>query len=109
MYRTLARPAVFEGVGLHGGERATVGVHPAEPEHGIWFMRTDFPHSNGMIEARYDLVSDARFCTRLTNAEGVNVSTVEHLMAALAGSGISDALIRVDGREVPILDGSALP
>ncbi|MEM9098620.1 MAG: UDP-3-O-acyl-N-acetylglucosamine deacetylase [Pseudomonadota bacterium] len=109
MYRTLAKPVVFEGVGLHGGQKAITKICPAEPGHGIWFMRTDLPCADGMIEARYDLVSDTKLCTRLTNAEGASVSTVEHLMAALSGCGISDALIRIDGPEVPILDGSALP
>ncbi|MEM9046170.1 MAG: UDP-3-O-acyl-N-acetylglucosamine deacetylase [Pseudomonadota bacterium] len=109
MYRTLVKPVVFEGVGLHGGQKAVAKVCPAEPGRGIYFMRTDLPCSDGVIEARYDLVSDTTLCTRLTNAEGASVSTVEHLMAALAGCGISDALIRIDGPEVPILDGSSMP
>ncbi|MEM8792236.1 MAG: UDP-3-O-acyl-N-acetylglucosamine deacetylase [Pseudomonadota bacterium] len=109
MYRTLAKPVLFEGTGLHGGQKASAKVCPAEPGHGIWFMRTDLPCSDGMIEARYDLVSDTRLCTRLTNVEGASVSTIEHLMAALFGCGVSDALVRIDGPEIPILDGSAMP
>ena len=62
-----------------------------------------------MIPARYDLVPESQLCTRLRNEAGVDVSTIEHLMAALAGCGVHNALIEIDGPEVPILDGSAAP
>lgn len=105
MHRTLAKPVEFAGTGLHGGQSVAMTVRPADAGHGIVFQRTDVP--NGRVPARYDLVTDTRLCTRLTNAQGVSVGTVEHLMAALAGCGISDALIQVDGPEIPIMDGSS--
>lgn len=105
MHRTLAKPVEFTGIGLHGGQSVAMTVRPAGAGHGIVFLRTDVP--SGRIPARYDLVSDTRLCTRLSNRHGVSVGTVEHLMAALAGCGISDALISLDGPEVPIMDGSS--
>lgn len=87
-------------------------VMPAAAHFGIWFRRTDIAGADGrdpLIPARYDLVDDTPLCSRLINADGVEVSTVEHLMAALVGTGIHNALIEIDGPEVPILDGSAAP
>ncbi|MEL6475921.1 MAG: UDP-3-O-acyl-N-acetylglucosamine deacetylase [Pseudomonadota bacterium] len=107
--KTVDRRIEFRGHGLHGGQPALLQVLPAPAGHGIVFVRSDLPVGEGRIEARYDLVSDTRLCTRLTNEFGASVSTIEHLMAALAGAGVSDALIRIDGAEVPILDGSAQP
>ncbi|MEM7497109.1 MAG: UDP-3-O-acyl-N-acetylglucosamine deacetylase [Pseudomonadota bacterium] len=104
---TLANTAVFRGVGLHSGRPVTAKVLPAMPGSGIVFERTDVALGTGRVPARYDLVDDTRLCTRLTNMHGISVGTVEHLMAALAGSGIADARIILDGPEVPIMDGSA--
>jgi len=84
-------------------------VKPASAEYGIWFQRCDIAGRDAMIPARWDAVIAAPLCTRLVNAADVSVSTVEHLMAALAGCGIHNALIEIDGPEVPILDGSAAP
>ena len=106
MHRTLAKPVEFSGTGLHGGQAVKMVVKPADAGDGIVFWRTDVP--NGRIPARYDLVTDTLLCTRLSNEFGVAVGTVEHLMAALAGCGISDAEIVLDGPEVPIMDGSSL-
>lgn len=78
-------------------------------EHGIWFHRTDIDHGDTMIPARYDAVHQSPLCTTLVNEAGVSVGTVEHVMAALAGCGVHNALIEIDGPEVPILDGSAVP
>ena len=103
--RTLAK---FTGVGLHTGRLVRVVVHPQSANFGIWFRRTDL-ETPVVIPARYDLVPDSRLCTKLRNDEGVEISTVEHIMAALAGCGIHNALIDVDGPELPILDGSAAP
>lgn len=97
------------GVGLHTGQTTRLTLHPASAEYGIWFRRTDIDHADAMIPARWDVVEPARLCTRLVNHAGVSVSTVEHLMAALAGCGVHNALIEIDGPEVPILDGSAAP
>ncbi|MEM1344130.1 MAG: UDP-3-O-acyl-N-acetylglucosamine deacetylase [Pseudomonadota bacterium] len=109
MRKTLNAPVGFDGTGLHTGKRARLTLYPAFGGTGIVFRRTDIAASDARIPARYDLVSDTRLCTRLTNEAGVSVSTVEHLMAALAGLGITDALILIDGPEVPIMDGSAAP
>jgi UDP-3-O-[3-hydroxymyristoyl] N-acetylglucosamine deacetylase len=81
---------------------------PAAPDTGIVFRRTD---CNLDIPARYDLVSDSRLCTQLTHPEDarVHVRTVEHVMAALAGLGVDNAIVAVDGPELPVLDGSAAP
>ena len=84
-------------------------VRPASAEYGIWFRRSDVVGSDNMIAARWDSVVPTRLCTRLVNADGTSVSTVEHVMAALAGCGIHNALVEIDGPEVPILDGSAAP
>ena len=88
---------------------ATVTVRPASVHHGIWFSRVDVVDGDPLIPARWDVVNRTPLCTKLVNASGHTVSTVEHLMAALAGCGIHNALIEIDGPEVPILDGSAVP
>ena len=106
--KTLKSPVTFRGKGLHSGQPAVAKVCPAGAEYGIWFQRTDLD-GDVMIPARYDAVRQSPLCTLLENQSGVSVSTVEHLMAALAGCGIQNALIEIDGPEVPILDGSAIP
>lgn len=107
MQNTLATSATFAGLGLHGGQPVRMTVRPAPADHGIWFRRTD--RAGALIPARWDAVPAARLCTVIENAEGVAVSTIEHVMAALAGSAVHNALIDIDGGEVPILDGSAAP
>lgn len=109
MQRTLKRQVKLVGKGLHSGARASVRILPASAEYGIWFRRVDVTGRDNLIPALWDQVVDTQLCTRLGNAAGVEVSTVEHLMAALAGCGVHNALIEVDGPEVPILDGSARP
>jgi UDP-3-O-[3-hydroxymyristoyl] N-acetylglucosamine deacetylase len=84
-------------------------ICPAPADHGILFTRTDVKGTDARLPARWDLVDRSPLCSRLLNAEGVSVSTVEHIMAALSGCGVHNALILIDGPEVPILDGSALP
>lgn len=108
MQGTLKSKVVFSGVGLHGGGAVHMVVKPASANYGIWFRRTDVARGDALVPARWDAVQDARLCTRIANAGGVSVSTVEHVMAALAGCAIHNALIEIDGPEVPILDGSAL-
>jgi len=109
MRRTLVSPVHFRGVGLHGGQPVSMVVGPAPAGTGILFRRTDAGAGARPVPARYDQVAGTRLCTRLENADGVSVSTVEHLMAALSGCGVSDALISLDAPEGPVLDGSALP
>ena len=106
---TVKSSVSFSGTGLHSGKPATLIVRPASAEYGIWFRRTDLS-GNTLVPARWDAVIEgAALCTRLRNSSDVQVSTVEHIMAALAGCGVHNALIEVDGPEVPILDGSAHP
>ena len=108
--QTTVRGSVsFVGRGLHSGKPARLTIRPAMAEHGIWFCRTDLENGDRMIPARYDAVHQSPLCTTLVNETGVSVGTVEHVMAALSGCGVHNALIEVDGPEVPILDGSAVP
>ena len=109
MQTTLRSPVSFTGVGLHTGRRARLTINPASANYGIWFRRLDVSGADPLVPARWDCVADTRLCTRLANAQGTAVATVEHVMAALAGCGVHNALIEIDGPEVPILDGSARP
>lgn len=107
MQTTIKSSLSFHGVGLHSGKPARMVVHPASAENGIWFRRSDILVGDALVPARWDVVNQTPLCTRIENARGVTVSTIEHIMAALAGCGVHNALIEVDGPEVPILDGSA--
>lgn len=109
MQNTLKSSVIFDGVGLHGGAPVRMVLRPARAGQGIRFRRTDIALGDATIPARWDLVERTPLCTRLVNAAGVSVSTVEHVMAALAGCGVHNALIEIDGPEVPILDGSSAP
>ncbi|HEV8375100.1 MAG TPA: UDP-3-O-acyl-N-acetylglucosamine deacetylase [Candidatus Polarisedimenticolia bacterium] len=104
--RTLQREIVFEGTGLHSGKRARLRLLPSSQNTGVAFIRTDL--GGHVIPARGECLQESRLSTSL-NRHGVQISTVEHLLAALAGLGIDNARIEVDGPEVPILDGSASP
>ena len=106
MLTTLKQEIAFVGTGLHSGRPVRMLLRPAATG-GIRFRRTDIADRDNIIPAHYDLVNDTRLNTRLTNAAGVSVSTVEHLMAALAGTGVWNVVIDIDGPEVPIMDGSA--
>jgi UDP-3-O-[3-hydroxymyristoyl] N-acetylglucosamine deacetylase len=106
---TLKSAATFTGFGLHSGAPVRMVVRPASADYGIWFRRVDVSDRDAMIPARWDAVVPSRLCTLVENAAGISVSTIEHVMAALAGSAIHNALIEIDGGEVPILDGSAVP
>lgn len=113
MQNTLNTAVSFSGVGLHTGQSVRMTVRPAPADHGIWFRRTDIlAGTSGQradIPAIWSAVTPSRLCTFVENADGVSVSTIEHLTAALAGCAIHNALIEIDGGEVPILDGSAEP
>lgn len=106
---TLGKSVVFDGVGLHSGAPVRMILHPAPAGHGIVFRRTDVKGANPRISARWDRVTPSKLCTLVENDDHVSVSTIEHIMAALAGLGITNALIEIDGPEVPILDGSSEP
>ncbi len=106
---TLGSSVTFDGVGLHSGAPVRMTVHPAPTDHGIVFRRTDVKGMSPRIPALWDHVTPSKLCTLIENADGVSVSTIEHIMAALTGVGIHNALIEIDGPEVPILDGSSAP
>lgn len=106
---TLAGPAICAGVGVHSGERVRLSIRPAPAGTGIVFVRADVTDRDNRVPAAGEAVLDARLNTTIANAEGVTVSTIEHLMAALAALGVSNAVIELDGPELPIMDGSALP
>ena len=108
MQTTVSKPILFEGIGLHKGLRSKLIVLPADIDYGICFKRTDVKSGNKFVPAVLGNVVNSELCTRLINSDGISVSTIEHLMAALAGCGINNALLEIDGPEVPILDGSAL-
>ena len=104
--KTINKNITFKGVGLHSGLDATMTVKPAEPNSGIIFKRIDLKENNIIVPNIFN-VSSAVFCTTISNENGASVSTIEHLMGALYGLGIDNALIEIDNQEVPILDGSA--
>ena len=106
MQTTLKSKVTFEGTGLHSGQDVRVVLHPAPAHSGIVFRRTDVT-GQPRLPADFRDVIVSPLNTRLSNADGVTISTIEHLMAALAGCGVHNVLIDVDGPEVPILDGSA--
>ena len=109
MQTTIRSAVTFQGVGLHSGAPVRMTIHPASANYGIWFRRTDIDSLDPLVPARWDAVVSSRLCTLIANRAGTTVSTIEHIMAALAGTGIHNALIEIDGPEVPILDGSAAP
>ena len=104
--KTINRDLRFKGVGLHSGLATTMTIKPAAPNSGIIFKRIDLKENNIIFPNIFN-VSSAIFCTTISNENGASVSTVEHLMGALYGLGIDNALIEIDNQEVPILDGSA--
>ena len=104
--KTINRPIKLTGVGLHNGLNADLVINPAKENFGIKFCRVDLSENN-LINANFKNVVEPILCTKISNKDGVTVSTVEHLMAALYGEGIDNALIEVNSSEIPILDGSA--
>lgn len=104
--KTINESIKFNGVGLHSGLDANLILKPAEPNSGIIFKRTDLKTDNIIIPNIFN-VSNAAFCTTISNESGASVSTIEHLMGALYGMGIDNVMVEIDNKEVPILDGSA--
>jgi UDP-3-O-[3-hydroxymyristoyl] N-acetylglucosamine deacetylase len=104
--KTIEKSIHIEGVGLHSGKKVKLDIHPSSPNSGIIFKRVDVQRNNIVLPNVFN-VSNASFCTTVTNESGLSVSTIEHLMGALYGIGIDNALIEIDNQEVPILDGSA--
>lgn len=105
--QTLKRPVQCTGIGLHSGKKVNLAIKPAPVNHGIRFVRTDLAHKP-VINAHFRNVIDTSLATTL-GQDGVIVSTVEHLMAALAGLHVDNALLEMDAYEAPIMDGSAGP
>ena len=104
--KTLKETIAFDGVGLHSGKKVFIELKPAKPNTGIVFKRTDIKSNNIVVPGVFN-VSNAAYCTTISNNSGVTVSTIEHLMGALFGMGIDNVLIEINNEEVPILDGSA--
>lgn len=107
--RTLRQPISFVGVGLHSGRKVSMVVRPGRVNSGIYFLRKDAPAGEGIIPARWYDVIATDMSTTLGNEYGYVVGTAEHLLAALRGCGIDNAVIEIDGPEVPVMDGSAAP
>ena len=93
---TLAGEVCFEGVTLHKGFPGKLIIKPALANHGIVFKRIDVESATNLVKARWDSVSDTALCTTVSNESGISVSTIEHLMAALAGCAIDNALVEPD-------------
>ncbi|MEQ4598350.1 MAG: UDP-3-O-acyl-N-acetylglucosamine deacetylase, partial [Methylobacteriaceae bacterium] len=107
---TLKAPATLSGIGVHSGNPVEITLHPAPANHGIAFLRTGMPTGNDrLIKAHHACVSATELCTVIGDVESGAVATIEHLMSALYGLGIDNVLVEIDGPEMPILDGSALP
>lgn len=105
--KTLAQPLRFSGIGLHSGRPVNVTIAPAGANHGLRFVRADLPGKPEIL-AHYSRVVDTTRATTLGEG-GFTLSTVEHLLAALRGLGVDNARIKVEGPELPIMDGSAAP
>ena len=104
---TVATKITFKGVGLHSGRPTRMHVLPASADYGIWFKRTDIVDRDNMVAAHWNFGVPSPLCTLIRNDAGVEVKTIEHIMAALSGCGIHNALIEIEGAEVPIMDGSS--
>jgi len=104
--KTIQNKISFKGIGLHSGANVNVSIKPAKPNFGIVFKRVDLKNNN-LIYPNFANVSNTSLNTTIENEFGAKVSTIEHLMGALFGLSIDNALIEIDNEEVPILDGSA--
>ena len=104
--KTIKKSIKFEGIGLHSGKKVVMTLFPAQPNTGIIFKRSDLKIKNLIYTSVYN-VSNASYCTKITNENGVTVSTVEHLMAALCGLGVDNLIVDLNSEELPIMDGSA--
>ena len=105
--QTLKSAIHCRGVALHSGARVAMTLRPAAPDTGIVFRRSD--RAGAEIRATWENTVEQALCTKLDDGEGLTIATIEHLMAALAGLEIDNAVIEIDGGEVPVMDGSAAP
>lgn len=106
---TLKSPALFAGIGVHTGAYTRVSVKPASVDAGIVFIRTDIADRDNVVPAHGEAVCKTQLGTVIGNAAGVTVATIEHLMAALVMLGVDNAVVELDGPEMPIMDGSSAP
>jgi UDP-3-O-[3-hydroxymyristoyl] N-acetylglucosamine deacetylase len=109
LQRTLKTSIGCTGIGLHTGVRVSMRLHPAKPDTGIVFRRVDLLGGGAEIQADWSRVTDSRMCTVIADENGVSVATVEHLMSTFAGLEIDNAIVEINGPEVPAMDGSAAP
>jgi UDP-3-O-[3-hydroxymyristoyl] N-acetylglucosamine deacetylase len=107
--QTLAGPAILAGIGVHTGAHTRVFVRPAPANAGIVFVRTDIRDRDNRVPVSGEAVTKTQLGTVISNAAGVTVSTIEHLMAAFLALGVDNAIVELDGPEVPIMDGSSQP
>ena len=105
--KTLNKSIHCRGIGLHSGARINLALHPAAPGTGIVFRRRD--EGGAEIAANWRNIVDSTLCTTLGDGNGLKIATVEHLMSALAGLEVDNAIVELDGPEVPVMDGSAAP
>jgi len=109
MQKTILKPIKVQGIGLHTGLKTTLILKPSLPDTGITFIRTDIKDKKkSLIQAKFKNVTSAKLCTKIENSFGVSVSTIEHLMGAFYGEGIDNAIVEIDNKEIPIMDGSAI-
>ena len=106
---TISKPVGCFGVGVHSGDIISMKLSPAAEDTGIIFKRIDLAGTKSEIQANYSSVSNTRLSTTISNQDGTEVATIEHLMAALWGCGIDNVIVEVTGKEVPIMDGSSEP
>jgi UDP-3-O-[3-hydroxymyristoyl] N-acetylglucosamine deacetylase len=105
---TLADRVEISGLGVHSAAPARIVIHPADSDSGIVFLRTGLPGGRErLIEAKWSNVTQTSLCTVIGDATGASISTIEHLMSALSGLNVDNAMIEIDGPETPIMDGSA--
>ena len=104
--KTIFKDISVDGIGIHTGKKVKLKILPSSPNSGIIFKRIDLKKNNIVIP-NFTNVVDATLCTTISNDHGVRVSTIEHLLGALYGLGVDNAIIELDSQEVPILDGSA--
>ena len=104
--KTISKKISFKGIGIHTGKNVNLSILPGLPNSGIIFKRIDLKDKN-IIYPNYSNVVDTTLCTTISNEYGAEVSTIEHLMGALYGIGIDNAIIELNSKEVPIMDGSA--
>lgn len=109
MQQTLKNTVTMHGIGLHSGVQITMNLSPAPVDHGIVFIRTDIKSGNNVVPALWNNVIDTQLCTVIGNKDGATIGTIEHLMSAIRGLGIDNLLIEIDAKEVPAMDGSAMP